>query len=196
MISVMLEWVKELLTHHQELTAVAASVTAATAVFAAIYSYWQYKTYRSNIRKEREEKIENDTIELMSRYETDPTLYRAERVLNLIKRRHRNKNEKDKYDLSNITDKEREDMEFYLTVMLNFYEGLAYKTLRGFVNRKTVEDQYKHIIIKHVTLFMEGEEYGEIIPPDGEPLFPLAKAEKEWFPELMNLYREFTSAKE
>lgn len=157
-------WIRD---YGDAVTTFATALIAVTALIAAYYSSVRYK-----------KKVEEDTLDLMSKYETDPTLYDIHR--NLSKIIGENKN-----DLSKIT--ETKKLEFYLTMMFNYYEGIAYRFMKGTVKRDTVEEQLKEIIIRDVKLFVEGRKCGKIIPP-AKPLFP--NADKD-FPRLMDIYKQF-----
>lgn len=158
------------------ITTIATTVIAATAVIAAFYSYWQYKN-------EREKKIENDTIELMSRYETDPVLYKSRKYLNRIRREENG-------DLSKVEN--TGELKFHSSTLLNYYEGLAYRYYKGTVDKETIKKQYKDLIVPDFKVFIENEP-SEKSKPTKEPMFDREIANTH-LPYLVRLYDEISSS--
>lgn len=150
------------------LTAIATGVAALTGVFVALYAYRQYKRG-----------IKENTIDLLSKHETDPTLYDVQRYLNKILREHSG-------DLSKVEDVG--ELRFFSSKILNYYEGIAYRVREGLVDRDTVKKQYRYMIVRDVDSLLKGMESGGIKPPK-KPLFSEDQAGK-WLPDLMEFYDE------
>ena len=163
-------------------TAIAASLTALTAFIAVVYAARKYEAYKREIDEERERKIKENTIELLSKHESDPVLHEVQSYLNKARRENDN-------DLSKIKDKG--ELKFYSSRMLNYYEGIAYRVREGLVDKDAIREQYKPMIIRDVELIVENRESRGTRPPK-EPLF--AKDEiTDGLQNLMKLYKEFKS---
>lgn len=154
-------------------------VTAITAIVTVAYAAQQYRAYGNRVQEEKESKIIENTITLLSEFERDPVIYDVHMKLNKILRENGG-------DLSKIED--TGELRFYASRILNHYEGIAHRVYAGTVDRKTVEEQYTHLIIRDVDVLVHNKEAGGIKPP-GKAIFTPQDAE-EWIPNLINLYGE------
>ncbi|MCY3973761.1 MAG: hypothetical protein OXF52_06150 [Candidatus Dadabacteria bacterium] len=150
-------------------------VTAIAGAFVALYVY----------HHQSKRKIKENTIDLLSKHETDPTLYDVQRYMNKTLRENG-------ADLSKIEDVG--ELRFFSSKILNYYEGIAYRVREGLVDKGTIKKQYKDMIIRDIDSLLKGEESGGIKPPK-EPLFSEDQAEK-WLPDLMEFYRELKKEEE
>lgn len=125
------------------------AVIAFVATSAAIISYWLY----------HKESLQKNTMDLLSKFETDPVLHEVQKDLFQISTEYNR-------DYSKIEDKITiEKLKFLTVTMLNYFEDISYRYDKKIIDRKAVEKQLKEVMIEFVRVFLKGEKAGGRTPP-------------------------------
>ncbi|MCY3973306.1 MAG: hypothetical protein OXF52_03795 [Candidatus Dadabacteria bacterium] len=144
------------------------AVIALVATFAAIRYYKQY----------HEEILQKNTMDLLSKIESDPILHKVQCFLS-------------RYDgdFSNITDtEERNKLKFYVKVMLNYFEDVSYKYNRNLIVREAVDNQCRSFMLNFARVFLKGEKAEGRTPPQPSLFEKDPENEFQGFTELEKLY--------